>query len=160
MISRILSVFAALFLASCQSIQPLSSVGSGGKTRIGQLRYVTGSRTVVGDVVLNSLSNGDLDLEFSKGGLPVLQIQIRGDTMRATGLLARGGWSGSALRPIRPLRPWADLRQIVPHFENKNERIAENPGVWSANFQRKQNSVANADLKFSTGESMTFSFAQ
>ena len=77
MISRIIFVFAALLLVSCRSVQPLSSVGPGGKTRVGQLRYVTGSRTVVGDVILNSLPNGDFDLEFSKGGLPVLQIQIR-----------------------------------------------------------------------------------
>ena len=160
MISRIIFVFAALFLVSCQSVQPLSSVGSGGKTRVGQLRYVTGSRTVVGDVILNSLPNGDLDLEFSKGGLPVLQIQIRGDRMRATGLLARGGWSGSSLHPIAALKPWAELKQIVPHFDAAKETKAENPGAWSANFQRKQNALAGADLKFSGGKSMTFNFAQ
>jgi hypothetical protein len=157
MISRFLFVCAALLLASCQSVQPLSSVGPGGKTRIGQLRYATVSGTVVGDVVLDSLPNGDLDLEFSKGGLPVLQIQIRGETMRATGLLARGGWSGSALHPIGPLRAWAQLKQIVPHFETGKR--AEKTGIWSANFRREKNSLTSADVKFSTGEAMSFSFA-
>jgi hypothetical protein len=160
MISRFLFVWAALLLASCQSVQPLSSVGPGGKTRVGQLRYMTGTRTVVGDVVLNSLPDGDLDLEFSKSGLPVLQIQIRGETMRATGLLAHGGWSGSALHPIGPLRPWAELKQVVPYFERGDQKKAEKPGTWSANFRRKEHSLASADLNFSTGESMSFSFAQ
>jgi len=160
MISRVIFVVAAFFLAACQSLQPLPSVGPGTKTRVGQLRYDMRSRTVLGDVVLSSLSSGDYDLEFSKGGLPVLQIQTRGDRMRATGMLARRGWSGSTKQPPAPLKPWAMLKEIIPHFDNTKETKAENSSVWSANFQRKREVLSRAKVQFSTGESMVFNFAQ
>jgi hypothetical protein len=160
MTSRFILFAVAIFLAGCQALTPLASVGPGAKTWVGQLRYDTGTRTVVGDVILSGLPNGDFDLEFSKGGLPVLQIQTRGNQMRATGLLARGGWSGSAQHPPGPLKPWAELRQIGPHFNNPNETKAENIGIWAADFRRKGAALSGVEIRFSTGESMIFSFAQ
>jgi hypothetical protein len=52
------------------------------------------------------------------------------------------------------------LKEIIPHFDNTKETKAENPSVWSANFQRKREVLSRAKVQFSTGESMMFNFAQ
>ena len=90
MTSRILILLSAVLLAGCQSVKELSGLGPEAKTRIGQLRYVTRSRSIIGDIVLRNLTEGDYDLSFSKGGVPVLEFQTRGSRITATGLLLGG----------------------------------------------------------------------
>jgi hypothetical protein len=159
MTSRIIVALLAATLIGCRSVNELSGLGPEAKTRIGQLRYATGQRSVVGDIVLRSLAAGDYDLSFSKGGVTVLQLQTRGDNMTATGLLAGGGWSGAAARAPAPLRPWAMLKEVLPYFDS-NAPSAQKTGRWSATFLRQGGNLSRADIQFSPGRSMSFSFAQ
>jgi hypothetical protein len=159
MTRQILVVLLVIILAGCRSVSELSGLGPEAKTRIGQLRYATGDRSVVGDIVLRSLAGGDYDLSFSKGGVTVLQLQTRGETMTATGLLAKGGWSGPADRAPGALRPWAMLKEVLAYFD-LTLPSAQKQGRWSATFQRKNGNLLKADIQFSDHRSMVFSFAQ
>ena len=159
MTSRIIVALLAATLIGCRSVNELSGLGPEAKTRIGQLRYATGGRSVVGDIILRSLTAGDYDLSFSKGGVTVLELQTRGDNITATGLLVRGGWSGAAARAPSPLKPWAMLKEVLPYFDS-NAPSAQETGRWSATFQRKGGNLLRADIQFSRERSMYFSFAQ
>ena len=159
MTSRIIVALLAATLIGCRSVNELSGLGPEAKTRIGQLRYATGERSVVGDIILRSLTAGDYDLSFSKGGVTVLELQTRGDNITATGLLVRGGWSGAAARAPGPLKSWAMLKEVVPYFDT-SAPSAQKTGRWSATFQRKNGTLLRADIQFSGRRSMSFSFAQ
>jgi len=159
MTSRILILLSAILLAGCQSVKELSGLGPEAKTRIGQLRYVTRNRSIVGDIVLRNLSGGDYDLSFLKGGVPVLECQTRGSRMTATGLLIRAGWSGELAHAPGPLKSWAMLRDVLPYFDT-NLPSAEKPGQWSATFERKGGTLVRADVQFSGRSSMAFAFGQ
>jgi hypothetical protein len=159
MMSRIFVILLAITVVGCRSVSELSGLGPEAKTRIGQLRYATGQRSIVGDIVLRNLAAGDYDLSFSKSGVAVLQLQTRGADMTATGLLAGGGWSGVADRAPGPLRPWAMLKEVLDYFDS-NVPSAQKPGRWSANFQRKNGQLLKADIQFSHNRSMAFSFGQ
>jgi hypothetical protein len=157
MTCRILILLSAILLAGCQSVKEISGLGPEAKTRIGQLRYVTGNRSIVGDIVLRSLTGGDYDLSFLKGGVPVLEFQTRGSRMNATGLLIRTGCSGELAHAPGPLRSWALLREVLPYFDT-SVPSAEKPGRWSATFERKGGLLLRADVQFSGGSSMAFTF--
>jgi hypothetical protein len=159
MTGRIFVVLLAVTLLGCRSVSELSGLGPEAKTRIGQLRYATGQRSIVGDIVLRNLAAGDYDLSFSKSGVTVLQLQTRGAEMTATGLLAGGGWSGVADHAPSPLRPWAMLKEVLGYFDS-NVPSAQKPGRWSASFQRKNGNLVRADIQFSHNRSMAFSFGQ
>lgn len=159
MTSRICILLAAILLAGCQSAKEISGLGPEAKTRIGQLRYDYGSRSIVGDIILRTLNGGDYDLYFSKGGVPVLEFQTRGPHMAATGLLAKNGWSGETDKAPGPLRPWAMLREVLPYFDS-NVPSAQEPHQWSATFERKAGVLWRADVQFSGRKSMAFSFGQ
>jgi len=158
MTSRILVALLATFLVGCRSVNELSGLGSEANTLIGQLRYATGEKSVVGDIILRSLPSGDYDLSFSKSGVAVLQLQSRGNNMTATGMLARNGWSGAADNAPAPLRPWAMLKEVLVYFHS-NLLSAQKPGRWTATFQRKNSHLVKADIRFSGDRSMVFSFA-
>jgi hypothetical protein len=159
MTSRIFAAVLAIILMGCRSVNELSGLGPEAKTRIGQLRYATGRRSVVGDIVLRNLTAGDYDLSFSKGGVTVLELQTRGTKMTATGLLAGNGWSGAADRAPGPLQPWAMLKEVLVYFDS-NAPAAQKPGRWSATFQRMNGNLLKADIQFSHNRSMALSFAR
>jgi hypothetical protein len=155
-ICRIFAVSMAAILAGCAIVQPISPLGKEAKTRLGQLLYVTPKRSVIGDIVIRNLPGGDYDIEFSKGGIPVMQLQMRGSRMTATGLFARPGWTGDVHHAPVPLRPWASLKEIIPYFDSK-ETHAQRPGEWDATFQRTGNTLSKAKIQFPRRQSMTIS---
>jgi hypothetical protein len=155
-ISRIFLAGVAVGLGGCAIVQPISPLGQEAKTRLGQLLYVTPKRSIIGDVVIRNLPGGDYDIEFSKGGVPVMQLQMRGSRMAATGLFARPGWTGDVHHAPGPLRPWASLKEILPYFDSK-ETHAQKPGEWEATFQRTGSTLSKAKIQFSHRQSMTIS---
>ena len=155
-IAALLSIF--LLLCSC-TVNELPGLGSDAKTLQGQMVYTTSRRSVVGDVILRTRSNGDYDLAFSKGGVSVLQLQSHGSELVATGLFARTGWKGPVDRAIGPLHSWALLRQVIPYFYS-SQSSASNSRKWSATFSRNSGKLQGAKIDFARHESMIFSFAQ
>ena len=159
MTGRILILLTATLLAGCQSAKEMSGLGPEAKTRIGQLQYTYGGRSIVGDIILRSLKGGDYDLYFSKGGVPVLEFQTRGAHMVATGVLAKNGWSGLTTEAPGPLKPWARLSEVLPYFDS-NVPSAQKPHQWSATFEIRGGILWRADVEFGGKKSMAFSFAQ
>jgi hypothetical protein len=153
------ALVAALAFSACQNTREFSFLGQQGKTRIGQLFYASPKRAVVGDVVMNYLATGDYDLSFAKGGVTVLQLQARGSRVRASGLLARGGFSGDIYHLPGPLRPWGELKDIIPYFDS-HETQAQQPGRWKATLSRQAGILTRVQVLFRRGDSMTFNFAQ
>ncbi len=150
----ILSVFAG-----CRSIEEISSLGPQAKTRIGQMLYRTPKRSFAADVYLSTLANGDYALTMTKGDVTILQLEARDETLTAAGLLVRNGFTGGIRRLPSTLRPWADLRAIIPHFD-RNENQAEAPGRWHATFERTSGSLTEAEIRFQRGTTMIFSFGR
>jgi hypothetical protein len=159
MTSRIFILLFAILVAGCQSAKEMSGLGAEAKTRVGQLQYSYGGHSVVGDILLRSLSGGDYDLYFSKAGITVLEFQTHGSRMAATGLLAKNGWSGETNEAFGPLKPWAMLREVLPYFDS-DVPSAQRPHRWSASFERKNGVLLRADVHFSGRKSMAFSFGQ
>lgn len=157
--SCVFALIAALTLGACQNVREFSFLGQQGKTRIGQLFYVTPKRSVVGDVVVNYVHTGDYDLSFAKGGVTVLQLQARDSTVRASGLLAHGGFSGDIYHLPGPLRPWGELKSVIPYFDSPQVQ-AEESGRWRATFKRQGGLLTAAQVEFRRGDVMTFNFAQ
>lgn len=155
-ICRIFAVSIAAILAGCAIVQPISPLGQEAKTHLGQLLYVTPKRSVIGDVVIRNLPGGDYDILFSKSDVPVMQLQMRGSRMTATGLLARPGWTGDVHHAPPALRPWASLKEILPYFDSK-ETHAQRPGEWDATFQRTGSTLSKAKIQFPRRQSMTIS---
>jgi len=153
------ALVAALALSACQNTREFSFLGQQGKTRIGQLFYASPKRAVVGDVVMNYLESGDYDLSFAKGGVTVLQLQARSSRVRASGLLARGGFSGDIYHLPGPLRPWGELKYVIPYFDSQ-ETQAQQLGRWKASFSRQGGILTLVQVLFRGGDSMTFNFAQ
>ena len=153
------ALITALAFSACQSAREFSFLGQQGKTRIGQLFYATPKRAIVGDVVLNYLETGDYDLSFAKGGVTVLQLQARASTVRASGLLARGGFTGDIYHLPGALRPWGDLKSVLPYFDSQQAQ-AEESGRWKAAFQRQGGLLTRVQVEFRGGDSMTFNFAR
>jgi hypothetical protein len=158
MIYRFLALLPLLLICSC-AVRELPGLGSDAKTHEGQMVYTTSRRSVVGDVILRTRSNGDYDLAFSKGGVSVLQLQSHGNELVATGLFARSGWRGPVDRAIGPLHSWALLKQVIPYFYS-DQSSASSGRRWNATFTRKNGKLTGAKIDFARHESMIFSFAQ
>lgn len=159
MIKYLGAILCGLMLVGCQTGRELPGLGSAAVTRTGQLRYATGQRSFIGDVILRTDPDGDYDLDFSKAGVSILRMQVHGDRFSATGSFARGGWSGAAGNAPRPLRSWALLRQVLPFF-NSTEVQASGGGAWQARFTRAGKALSAAQIRFAQGDSMLFNFAQ
>jgi hypothetical protein len=157
MIKRTFILFAILsLLTSCKTIQQLPGLGNAIK-RDGQLKYSTRNRTLFGDFVLRSSQNGDYDLAFLKSDITVLQLQAHGNALTATGILARGGWTGPINRAPGSLRNWATLKQILPYFEKPQN--ASGP-TWAAAFDRsKTGNLERCKIQFKNGNSLIFNFS-
>jgi hypothetical protein len=154
-----LGVISLVFLAGCQTGRELPGLGSEAATRTGQLRYATRTRSFIGDFILRTGPSGDYDLAFSKSGVPLLQIQVHGDRLSATGSFVRGGWSGSASHAPGPLRTWAELHQVIPYFYS-TQTEASRANAWRASFVRPGRRLQSAQIRFAHGESLLFNFAQ
>ena len=152
-------ILGAVLLAGCQTGRELPGLGAEAATHSGQLRYATATRSFIGDFILRSAPSGDYDLIFSKSGVTLLQIQVHGDRMSATGSFARGGWTGSASHPPGQLRTWAELHQVVPYFTS-TQPTASQGNAWQATFDRRGSRLTSAQVRFAHGESLTFNFAQ
>lgn len=145
---------------------------SGKKTSIGQLRYVTPARAVIGDTVVNRSGGGEaFQVDFTAGpGVPLMRLQIAGNEALAEGLFAWGRWRGKADRPGR-LAQWVALRDIflvadTPAFRQQRLQKIESPRPskipWEATIERHRNgSLHRLTVEFpAKKERFSFVFAQ
>ena len=104
--------FAGIF-AACQTPHEFVDDRSGKSSiQSGQLKYTSGERVLVGEVVVSQRGAADFQIEFQKGGgLPLLKVRMDSTTARAEGLFARSGWQGPPDRAPKPLRGWIGLRE-------------------------------------------------
>ncbi len=102
---------AFLLFAGCQTPHEFAASDRSWKTQTGQLKYTSGQRVLVGEVVVSRRGAADFQIEFQKGGgLPLLKLRMDATTARAEGWFARGSWQGAPDRAPRPLRGWVALR--------------------------------------------------
>lgn len=108
----ILLALAAL-LPACQTPHEFADDRSGKWTiQTGQLKYTSGERVLVGEVVVMQRGAAGFQIEFNKGaGLPLLKLRMDETTARAEGIFARGSWQGAPDRAPKPLRGWIGLRE-------------------------------------------------
>ena len=105
-------IAAALLFAGCQTPYEFTTPDRSWRTRTGQLKYTSGERVLVGEVIVSQRGVADFQIEFQKGGgLPLLKLRMNSTTARAEGLFARGSWQGSPDRAPKPLRGWIGLRE-------------------------------------------------
>ena len=108
---RSLGALLAL-LASCATPHEFAAPDASWKTRTGQLKYTSGERVLIGEVVVSRKGATDFQIEFQKGGgLPLLKLRMDATVARAEGLFARGLWQGAPERAPKPLRGWVGLRE-------------------------------------------------
>jgi hypothetical protein len=103
----------AALVAGCQSARDFTTPDASWKSHIGQLRYESGERVIVGEVVVTRRGFEEFQLEFIEGGSPrLLKLWISGEKARAEGLLARGSWQGPIYKAPQQLRHWMKLPAI------------------------------------------------
>lgn len=113
-------------LAACATPHEFAAPDASWKTRTGQLKYTSGERVLVGEVVVSQRGASDFQIEFHKGGgLPLLKLQMDVSTARAEGLFARGSWQGTPERAPKPLRGWVGLREAFA--KRQPERFTVTP---------------------------------
>ena len=111
-----------LFFAGCQTPHAFVAPDAAWKTHNGQLKFTSGKQTLIGEVVVSRRGTKDFQLEFQKGGVPMLRVRLDETTARAEGLLVRWGWQGAPDRAPRRLRSWLALREAfvtqkdIAHF--------------------------------------------
>ena len=119
-------IAAALLFAGCQTPHEFTSPDRSWKTQTGQLKYTSGERVLVGEVVVSQRGTADFQIEFQKGGgLPLLKLRMDSATARAEGLFARGSWQGPPARAPKPLRGWVGLREAFA--QRQPERFTITP---------------------------------
>ncbi len=105
-------IASLLVCAGCQTPHEFTTPDASWKTRAGQLKYTSGERVLVGEVVVSQRGAADFQIEFQKGGgLPLLKLRMDSTTARAEGILARGSWQGAPDRAPKPIRGWVGLRE-------------------------------------------------
>ena len=98
--------------AGCQTPHEFTAPDSAWKTQTGQLKFTSGERVLIGEVVVSRKGAADFQIEFQKGGgLPLLKLRMDATTARAEGILARGSWQGAPDQAPKPLRGWVGLRE-------------------------------------------------
>ena len=89
-------VAAVLVFAGCQTPHEFTAPDRSWKTQTGQLKYTSGQRVLVGEVVVSRRGASDFQIELQKGGgLPLLKLRMDATTACAEGLFARGSWQGA-----------------------------------------------------------------
>jgi len=118
-------------LTGCQTPHGFATPDTSWKGHIGQLKYSTRKRTLIGDVVVQQRGSSDFQLDFIKGGgLPLISVRQDAWVSRAEGILVHGTWQGAPETAPRALRPWMKLRTAfaqppppgtpkAPHIEAK-----------------------------------------
>ena len=121
-----IALILAGVLTACATRHEFTAPNASWKTRTGQLKYTSGERVLVGEVVVSQRGASDFQIEFQKGGgLPLLKLRMDATTARAEGLFARGSWQGSPDRAPKPLRGWVGLREAFA--KRQPERFAVTP---------------------------------
>ena len=101
-----------LIQAGCQTPHDFAAPDASWKTRTGQLKYTSGERVLIGEVVVSQRGASDFQIEFQKAvGFPLLKLRMDATTARAEGMLARGSWQGAPDLAPKPLRGWVGLRE-------------------------------------------------
>lgn len=104
----------ALLVSACQTPHEFTNPDTSWKTRTGQLKYTSGERVLVGEVIVSQRGVSEFQIEFQKGGgLPLLKVRMDSTTARAEGIFARGSWQGARDRAPKPLRGWVSLREAL-----------------------------------------------
>ena len=96
----------------CQTPTAFQKPDARWQTHTGQLQYLSGDTSVIGDVVVRTFGSSEFQLDFQSGpGFPLMQLRQSGDRARAEGILARGRWKGMSSRAPQQLRGWVKLRE-------------------------------------------------
>ena len=125
-LSRLL-LASSLIFGACQTPHEFVDDRSGKWTiQTGQLKYTSGARVLVGEVVVNQMGASGFQIEFLKGGgLPLLKLRMDATTARAEGIFARGSWQGPPDCAPKPLRGWIGLREALA--KRQAERFTVTP---------------------------------
>ena len=109
---RCIALVLAGILAACQTPHEFVDDRSGEwSIQTGQLKYASGERVLVGEVLVSQRGAAGFQIQFHKSvGVPLLNLRMDAKTARAEGPLARGTWQGSPNRAPKPLRGWIELR--------------------------------------------------
>ena len=109
---RCIALALAGILAACQTPHEFVDDRSGEwSIQTGQLKYASGGRVLVGEVIVRRRGAAGFQIQFHKGvGIPLLSLRMDATTARAEGPLARGVWQGPPDRAPKPLRGWIELR--------------------------------------------------
>jgi hypothetical protein len=113
---RIAILLAVLCLTSCvtTSTHQFATPAADWQTRTGQLAYQGPKVSLIGELLVRTSKNGEMELNFSKGpGVTLLTLRQDPQFGGAQGPLARGNWSGPTANAPERLRGWFALREKI-----------------------------------------------
>lgn len=113
---HIIFALCALLLSSCATISDhqFATPTNSWRTRSGQLAYTDPKMSLIGEVLVRSSKEGDLELTFTKApGLTLIVIRQDAQFASAEGPLARVPWAGPIANAPERLRGWFALREKI-----------------------------------------------
>jgi hypothetical protein len=92
----------------------VNALGQGAFTRVGNLEYRKGDKSITGDVVISMTSyEGDFRLQFKdKAGTMLASLRTDGRVGEITGALFNISWSGRVAAAPEGLHEWLALRDF------------------------------------------------
>jgi len=124
----LLGALLSAALAGCQTPHSFAKPDVSWNTRVGQLQYVGGGRSVIGECVVSRRGATDFQLEFSSGpGFPLMRLSRAGEITRAEGVLARGAWQGRPEQAPEQLRGWMRVAHSRAVAGSETRQIINSP---------------------------------
>jgi len=155
----LLLIFAgAAVLTGCAGRDNFAAPTADWQTFTGQM-YYSGTRSVVGDVVVRRLGQSDFRLEFSSGpGFPLMRLSQSAIRSRAEGVFAHGSWQGGAEHAPKLLRSWLHLRDVFTALPGHDGSFRQGP--WRAQAHYTEGKLEQLTISNSNGERFAFHFSR
>lgn len=136
----------SLSVAACRTTHTFATPDAAWRAHIGQLKFSTPERTVIGEVVVQQRGAQEFQLDFLKGGsFPLISIREDATIARAEGALARGQWQGSPHTAPKFLRSWLALREA---FAQPQSSPAGAVTTWRGQSTKEAGQLSTLTLTF------------
>lgn len=145
-----------LTLAGCSTTPHFVAPTSDWKSYHGQLRYSGDGNPIIGEVIVRTGADHNLEIDFSAGpGFPLMRVRSNASSAFAEGAVAQGRWQGRVKKPTTRIGGWFVLYDV---FEAAANRSGDLRGEgWTARAVREAGALKSLDIRIeASGERFQF----
>ena len=146
-----------LVLGACSTPREFAAPSSGWNTYQGQLRYSGDGNPVIGEVIVRTGADHNLEAQFLSGpGFPLMRVRSDASAALAEGAIARGRWQGPVEKSPTRIVGWFVLYDAFDKAA-KQSGILQGEG-WTAQATHQGGRLKTLDIRVpASGERFQFS---